>query len=317
MEYEDFQQQELNQIIERLTAQREKPSSERIKELERLEITASSYISKILLELLKTECDVDVLIYLANTLARIKDDEAVMPMVDIMLGNRDIDGKDDPLTENKQEFLRVRCAVIKALGRLKNEKAVVPLMYILNDKDENYKVRLNVAEALGRIGDTYAVNPLINLVADDREDSVYVRESAAKALGMLGDMRAIKPLVQILESKRGIFNKFTFLKERVIEAIGQIGADPDKDTIRALKESFMDEAPSVRLSAVEAMSAMEDSSLIPTLLPMVYDEEEDVAREAVRGIHGLGGHLELQKLLDDDRLPGWTRDEIETAFDEE
>ncbi len=317
MEYEDFRQQELNQIIDRLIAQRDKPSSERIKELERLEITASAYINHILIELLKTECDADVLIYLANALARAKDENSVMPLVDIMLANREVDGGDDPITENKQEFLRVRCAVIKALGRLRDEKAVVPLMYILNDRDENYKVRLNVAEALGRIGDTYAVNPLINLVADDREDSIYVRESAAKALGMLGDMRAIKPLVKILESKRGIFSKFTFLKERVIEAIGQIGADSDKDTVRALKESFMDEAPSVRLSAVEAMSAMEDPSLIPTLLPMIYDEEEDVAREAVRGIYCLGGYLELQKLLDDDKLAGWSRDEIETVFEEE
>lgn len=317
MDFEDLRQKELEQIVERLKAQRDRTVSERIKTLEGLEITAAGDIGFILLELIKTECNADVLVYIANALARVGDEEAVMPLVDIVLGNREVDGKDDPVKEDKDAFLKLRCAVIKALGRLKDEKAVIPLMYMLNDKNEDYKVRLNAAEALGRIGDTYALNPLINLVADEKESSIYVRESAARALGMLGDVRAVKPLVKILESKRGIFDKFTFLKEQVIEAIGRIGTSRDRDTVKALKESLMDEAPSVRLSAVEAISSMGDETLIPILIPLVYDEEEDVAREAVRGIHCLDGYLELKKLLEDDRLPGWSRDEIEMALEEE
>jgi HEAT repeat protein len=316
MDYDSLRKKEIEQIVERLISQREKPSSERVKALEQLQVTASGFISFILLELLKTECDVEVLIFICNALARTKEEEAVMPLVDLVLGNREIEGKDDPVKVNRDEYLKVRCSAIKALGLLKNEKAVIPLMYVLNDKTEHYRVRLNAAEALGRIGDTYAVNPLINLVVDEKESSVYVRESAAKALGMLGDVRAIKPLLKILDSKRGIFDKFTFLKEQVIDAIRKIGADSDRDTVQYLKDSLMDEAPSVRMSAVETLASMGDPSLIRILVPVVYDEDEEVSREAVRAIYELEGMLELQKLLEDDRLPGWARDEIEMAFEE-
>ena len=212
MDFENQQQKELMQIIDNLIAQRTLPTKERIKTLGLLEITAAGNIGFILQELLKTECDPDVLINIANSLVKHGNEECVMPLVDIVLGNREVEGKDDPIKEDPDKFLKVRCALIKVLGRLKDEKAVIPLMYMLNDRNENYKIRLNAAEALGRIGDTYAVNPLINLVADDQESSVYVKESAAKALGMLGDVRAIKPLVEVLGSKRGIFSKFSFFK---------------------------------------------------------------------------------------------------------
>lgn len=317
MDYEGIRQKELNQVVERLILQRSEPSSERIKFLEQLQVSMPEDSLLILIELLKSECDINVLIYIANTLAKMGDDSAVMPLVDLLLGNREIDGKEDPIKTQKEEYLKVRCAAIKALGKLKNEKAVIPLMYSLNDKSENYRIRLDAAEALGRIGDTYALNPLINLATDEKESSVYVRESAARALGMLGDVRAIKPLINILESKRGIIDKFTFLKERVIEAIGKIGATSDKDTIKALKGSLIDDAPSVRLSAIEALATLGDTSMIHILLPVVYDEEEDVAREAIRAIYQLDGNLELTKLLEDDHLPGWARDEIETVLGEE
>lgn len=317
MDYEDLRQQELQNIVERLKSERNKPSSERVKVLESLEITAAHDIGYILRELFQTETDPIVLTHMCNTFARLKDTEIVMSLIDLMLGNREIEGQDDPLKDDKNAFSKIRCDVIKALGRIGDERATVPLMYVLNEKVENYKVRLNAAEALGRIGNTYAVNPLINLVKDDKEDSVYVKESAARALGMLGDVRAIKPLVEVLGTKKGIFSKFSFLKEQIIEAISKIGVDGDNETLRTLKDQLIDEAPSVRLSAVEAITAIGDCSLIKDLIPAVYDEEEDVAREAVRGIHYLEGYLELQKLLEDDRLPGWSRDEIEMSLEEE
>jgi hypothetical protein len=58
------------------------------------------------------------------------------------------------------------------------------------------------------------------------EKSVYVRESAAAALGMLGDIRAIDPLVSILETKKGFIDKFTFLKEKIIETLSKFNSTP-------------------------------------------------------------------------------------------
>jgi len=310
-------QHTVNQIIETLKSQKGLSSAEQIKLFENLYFKTNQEQSIVLIELLKIETNPGFLIYLCNTASKLNDDDTVMALVDLLLGNREIENGDDPLKQNKEEFLKIRCTAIKALGRMKNEKALIPLMYILNNKDENYKIRLDAAEALGRIGDSHAVTPLINLVTDEKEKSVYVRESAAKALGMLGDVRALKPLVKVLESKRGIVDKFTFLKEQIIESIGKLSGSIDKDTLRALKESLMDEAPSVRLSAVEALGDMEDRSLIKVLVPIIFDEDEDVAREAVRSIYNLDGRLELESLLDDDNIPGWSRDEIETLFNED
>ena len=53
--------------------------------------------------------------------------------------------------------------------------------------------------------------------------SVYLRESAVSALGLLGDTRALDPIINILETKQGIMDKFSFLKERAIEAIIKMG----------------------------------------------------------------------------------------------
>ena len=117
--------------------------------------------------------------------------------------------------------------------------------------------------------------------------------------------------------KEAFLVSLVFLKEQVIDALGRIGPSSDKETIKALKDSLMDEAPSVRLSAVETLASMGDDSIIQVLLPAIYDEEEDVAREAVRSVYCLGGFLELKKLLEDDKLAGWSRDEIEMSFEGE
>lgn len=308
----------LQQIIKTIKSQEGLSSSERIKFLEGIPFKSNQEIALVLTELLKTETDTGFIVYICNAASKIDDsDDLVMALIDLLLGNRDFKNGDDPLKEKKDDFLKLRCAAIKALSKMKNQKAVIPLMYILNNKDENYKIRLDAAEALGRLGDSHAVSPLIDLVTDEKEKSVYVRESAAKALGMLGDVRAIKPLVKVLESKRGIVDKFTFLKEQIIESIGKFSGNIDRDTVRVLKESLMDEAPSVRLSAVETLGCMTDRSLIKDLVPIVYDDDEDVAREAVRAIYNLDGCLELKSLLEDFSLPGWSRDEIETVLNED
>ena len=122
----------------------------------------------------------------------------------------------------KEKFLNVRIMCAKAIGNQKNTSVVNPLLYCMNNKDENYRVRLACADALGRIGDKYAVAPLIEVVKDEDEKSVYLKESAVSALALLGDSRALDPLIHILEAKQGIMDKFSFLKERVISDKGHL-----------------------------------------------------------------------------------------------
>ena len=145
---------------------------------------------------------------------------------------------------------------------------------------------------------------------------MYLRESAAKALGMLSDIRAIDPLIRILETKKGIVDKFTFLKERVIEAIGRIGSKDDK-AFRVLSNSLLDESPYIRLSAIEALSDLNDDRVFELLEPMIKDEEEDVARSAINALYSIEGKKYIIDLYEKPDLPGWCKDEIEIILEED
>ena len=170
-------------------------------------------------------------------------------------------------------------------------------MYCLNNKDENYKVRLACADALGKIGDRYAVVPLIAVVKDEDEKSVYLRESAASALGILGDMRAVEPLVSILETQKGIWDKFTFLKERVIEALGKLRLDNNERVFNALKNSLIDESPQVRINAIEAIMESENPKAVDTIKNcLVEDSDNEVKKNALIALYNLIGREILDEV---------------------
>ena len=81
--------------------------------------------------------------------------------------------------QDKDEKPGVRTQAANALGRLKDARAVEPLIAMLNDKN----VRKNSAWALGKIGDKKAVGPLIGVLTDRSSPG---REEAAEALDKLG-----------------------------------------------------------------------------------------------------------------------------------
>lgn len=221
---------------------------------------------------------------------RIRDKATLIPLLDLLLmKNIDSDKKDD--------FINVRSTCAKAIANLKDTSAVTTLLYCLNNKDENYKVRLSCADALGRIGDRYAVVPLIEVVKDEDEKSVYLRETAASALGMLGDLRAVDPLVSILEAQKGIWNKFTFLKERIIEALGKLRLDDNERVFNALKNSLVDESPQIRINAIEAIMDSENPQAVNTIRTcLLEDEDEEVKKNAMIALYNLIGREILDEV---------------------
>jgi HEAT repeat protein len=258
------------------------------------------------------ETSPDVLLYLTKILSKYNDKSSVDVLIELLLWKENFKKS----THSSDEYIKVRCVVAAILGNLKDNKAVLPLLYVLNSKNENYKLRLSCAEALGRIGDKYAVKPLIDVVSDENEKSVYLRESAAKALGMLGDISAIDPLVSILETKKGLIDKFTFFKERVIEALGRIGGKDDR-TIKALKNALMDDAAYVRVGAIEALSEIEDERVIPLIENMLEDKEEEVGRASITALYNVLGADYLSGLTEKQNLASWCIEEIEIILDEE
>ena len=73
--------------------------------------------------------------------------------------------------------------VLNGCGGRENRDEIV--VYIKQLKSEDKLLRIEAAEILGEFGDERAVFPLID-VLENREEDYTVRESAAIALGQLG-----------------------------------------------------------------------------------------------------------------------------------
>lgn len=242
---------------------------------------------------------------------RIRDKSSLPVLVDILLwkttGNEDV---------NKDDFVNTRVMCAKAIANLKDTSAVNSLLYCLNNKNEHYKVRFACADALGKIGDRFAVAPLIDVVKDEDEKSLYIRESAASALGMLGDIRAIDPLVNILETKNGLLDKFTFLKERILEALGKLRIGDDERVFSAVKKSLMDESPQIRINAIEALMESENPKAYETIKTCLNDKDDEVKRNALIALYNLNGREILDEIIQSENYCDFLKMEAVSLIDE-
>ena len=66
---------------------------------------------------------------------RIRDKNSLDALLDLLL-MKNLD------TNDRDNYINVRAMCAKAIANLKDTSAVTPLLYCLNNKDENYKVRL-------------------------------------------------------------------------------------------------------------------------------------------------------------------------------
>ena len=258
-------------------------------------------LSNIYLYILKTQKNIHILYYTIVQIDKIKDVRAIDFLIDILLLK---DNFIDYENNVSNELNNLRCLCAKVISNFKSQDGVYPLLYCLNNKDEDYKLRLSCAEALGKIGDNYAVLPLIDILKDEDEKSVYVKESAAIALGMLGDSRALKPLISILESKNGLLSKFSFLKERIIEVISKFGIN-NNEVFKALVLNLKDESPFVRISVVEALVNIDESlkenvfNLIQNC--MLDDDNEDVIEACIFALVNLSSIYAVIEIIEQNK----------------
>ena len=257
------------------------------------DVFCSEDLIKIYNYILMNSKSVEVLMHVIALADRFRNYSTLSVLVDMLL----LKNTDNLNPEERESYINLRVMCAKAIANYRDTSAVTPLLYCLNNKDENYKVRFACADALGRIGDKYAVAPLIDVVKDEEEKSVYLRESAASALGMLGDMRAVDPLVSILETKQGIIDKFTFLKERVIEALGKLRLGADERVFNALKMSLMDESAQIRINAIEAIMESDHPEAYETIKSCLFDDDDEVKKNALVALYNLHGRSVLDEVI--------------------
>jgi len=235
----------------------------------------------------------DILMNVIRCLDNYRDKSTLSYLLDILL-LRNIEEKD---SFTKEKYVNVRSMCAKAIANYKDTSTVTPLLYCLNNKGEHYKIRLSCADALGKIGDRYAVAPLIDVVKDEDEKSIYLRETAASALGMLGDLRAVEPLVNILETQKGIWNKFTFLKERVIESLGKLKLEDNERVFIALNNSLSDESSQIRINAIEAIMESEHPKALDTIKKCLFDPDNEVKKNALIAAYNIIGRDILDEII--------------------
>lgn len=246
--------------------------------------------------------DIPLLSQTIKEIDKLKNHENLDALIDFLISKTNEKFITSKSEEN--DFINLKVLAVKVIGNFQDKKAVPALLYCLNSKQENYKIRLCIAEALGKIGDKGAVESLINVVKDESEKSVYVRESAAKALGMLGDLKAIEPFIMILQSKKTFLDKFTFLKEQIIEAIGKLNAPEDKRILEVLKESLEDESSQVRLNAIESLSNSEYEEAEKLIEKMLFDSDDEVKKGAMISLYNMKGKEKIAQILEEiDDLP--------------
>ncbi len=103
-------------------------------------------------------------------------DHAGVPVLVEAIGDSDVS---EPL----------RFESIRLLGLLRDERALEPLLELLDD----VRLRRRAVLALGRLGDERAFEPLVEQLLHAQH--ITVRESSARALGQLGNPSAIEPLI--------------------------------------------------------------------------------------------------------------------------
>lgn len=216
---------------------------------------------------------------------------------------------------DQDDMINVRVMCTKAIVNIKDASAVGSLLYCLNNKNENYKVRLACADALGKIGDKYAVAPLIDVMQDEEEKSVYLKESAVSALGLLGDTSAVDPLISILDAKQGLLDKFSFLKERIIEALGKLNVS-DRKIFKALKRSLYDTSPMVRINAIEALMNTGEEEAVELIRTVLTDDDDEVKKNALIALYNLEGREILDEVLANPDYPQVLKDEAQELINE-
>jgi len=302
----DDTKQKIEELTKNFLPEKGEPVEETIKRLQAVKKLEKDDAVKVLNNLAGRERHPKILAHVIKELGKYKDKSSTHILIEVLLGYKDC----------KNEYDDARTAAVNILGNLKDETAIVPLMNIMNDRDEGYRLRLWAADALGKIGSSQAVLPLMNIVSDEDEKSVYLKESAAKALGMIGDDRAIDSLIGVLETKQGMLDRFAYLKEKAIEALGKLTQKKDC-RVKALKNVLHDESSQVRASAVDALAEIDDDAITAIIEPMVFDHDEKVGRTAVCALYSREGRAYILNLMEKENLPSACKEEIMDLLEEE
>ncbi|MDD5530571.1 MAG: HEAT repeat domain-containing protein [bacterium] len=200
--------------------------------------------------------------------------------------------------EDKNKYVFQTIGYIKAFGEIKSEKAVPSLIKLLEDKDA--EIRKASVEALGEIKSKEAVRSLIKLLKDKGE---WIRRVSVETLGKMQSEEAVGPLIKLLKDKDAEIRKAS------VEALGEIKSKEAVPSLIKLLED-KEEKEWVKRTSAEALGNIKSEKAVPTLIKLLEDKSEDVRRIATVALGEMRSEKavpSLIKLLEDKNESKWIR----------
>ena len=123
-------------------------------------------------------------------------------------------------------------------------------------------------------------------------------------------------MVGILESKNGLIDKFTFLKERVLEALGKLNVGNDKRVFKALQKSLTDESPQIRINAIEALMESDCDEAADLIEGCLTDKNDEVKKNALIALYNMKGREFLDKIISENKYGEFINNEAKILIEE-
>jgi HEAT repeat protein len=155
------------------------------------------------------------------------------------------------------------------LGKIKDERAVQPLIEMLTD--EEWEIEKAATDALIEIGEP-AVEPLIVILRDENED-IFLQTKVIAVLAGIKDERSVQPMIQALKEKPELQADLGY-------RLGLMG----EPAVEPLIEALGDNDPDVRVRAAEALGRIGDERAVEPLTDALDDGDEGVRTFAKMGL---------------------------------
>lgn len=145
----------------------------------------------------------------------------------------------------------LKLKVLRALGLLREPKAVKPLLGVLADPAAEF--RLSAVKSLGRIGSPDAVDGLVAATKDADDE---VREAAALALAECGNADSSKALLTLLKDKNRL------VRLAAVDGLGRLGSEA---SLPALEGQLSDSDPAFQRHVFKAIGSLKSAKALPFL----------------------------------------------------
>ena len=202
----------------------------------------------------------------AEVLGIMKDKKAAAPLL-------------KALSESEE---RVRVAVIDSLGQLKAPEAVDPLLDLLSGLSNEIE-KNTIKFALSEIGYPSVDKLLLSLEATD----LTFKKSVIEILGNIKDGRIDPYLMEYLRFKDDKISS---------AAVLSLGKKPE--ALKLILEGLEDCDPYFRMNCASVLGKMVSFGSVDNLIKACRDENESVARNAIRSLGEIGSDLARDNLME-------------------